>query len=163
MALVTQTEYARHIGKSKQYVSKLVKKGKIPLVDGLIDPDMADVAKKKNSDPSRVVGVEVDQDHSSFSAAKTKREIIRSQFEEMKFKRHAGELVEVSDIESVLKDVFRDLRDRILSIPTTVKGRLVGMTDEREIQLYLNEQFHTVLEDVSNRAFERVDHVRSSQ
>lgn len=67
----------------------------------------------------------------------------------------------MAEIESELKGVFRDLRDRLQSLPTTWKGRLVSMTDEREIQIYLSEQIRLVLEDISDRASERINYARS--
>lgn len=54
--LVSQREYARMIGVSHVAVGKMVKGGVIPLVDGKIDPDVADRARRDNCDPSRVKG-----------------------------------------------------------------------------------------------------------
>jgi hypothetical protein len=44
--LLTQKDYARRIGKSAQYVNKLVGTGKIVLRDGRVDPKQADAALK---------------------------------------------------------------------------------------------------------------------
>ncbi len=47
---MTQKEYAEHIDRSQQYVSKLITEGKIPtLRDGSIDPDAADAARARNT------------------------------------------------------------------------------------------------------------------
>lgn len=46
MKLLTQKDYARRIGKSAQYVNKLVSTGKIVLRDGRVDPKQADAARK---------------------------------------------------------------------------------------------------------------------
>jgi len=54
--LLTQKEYARKIGKSPQYVNKLVRQGKIPTVGTKISPRLADAAIKAWSRPGRVVG-----------------------------------------------------------------------------------------------------------
>jgi|SRR5919109_1969717 hypothetical protein len=50
MATMSQTEYAAHIKRSQQYVSKLVKEGKIPCgSDGRIEPLAADAARERNT------------------------------------------------------------------------------------------------------------------
>lgn len=47
--LITQAEYAKRRGCSAVAVHKAVKSGRISLIDGLIDPDVADIQWAKNS------------------------------------------------------------------------------------------------------------------
>ena len=51
--LISQVEYARLRGWSKQYVGQLVAKGRIPLVGGMVDPTAADAALAQHYDPGR--------------------------------------------------------------------------------------------------------------
>lgn len=53
---MTQTAYAKHRGISQPYVSRLIKAGRIPCVNGLIDPVAADAALEKSTDPDRKRG-----------------------------------------------------------------------------------------------------------
>lgn len=53
MEKITQTEWAREIGVSKQYVCYLVKKGIVELEDGLIDREQANEAVAAIRDPSQ--------------------------------------------------------------------------------------------------------------
>ncbi len=53
MEKITQTEWAREIGVSKQYVCYLVKKGIVELEDGLIDREQANRAIETIRDPSQ--------------------------------------------------------------------------------------------------------------
>lgn len=50
---ITQTEWARELGVSKQYVCYLVKKGIVELEDGLIDREQANEAVAAIRDPSQ--------------------------------------------------------------------------------------------------------------
>ena len=50
---LTQSEWARKRGFSRQYVSKLVKKGVVRLVDGKVDPAQADAALEAVREPAR--------------------------------------------------------------------------------------------------------------
>lgn len=51
--LISQAEWARQQGVSRQYVSGLVKKGVIRLIDGKIDPAQAKNAVESIKDPAR--------------------------------------------------------------------------------------------------------------
>lgn len=54
MSGVSQAEFARQIGKTRQYVSKLVKLGKLPPNDdGSIDPVVGKAALAQMRDPAR--------------------------------------------------------------------------------------------------------------
>lgn len=53
--LISQAEYARRRGVSRQYVSRLVRDGVIALHDGKIDPASADAALAARRDPARPV------------------------------------------------------------------------------------------------------------
>ena len=63
---MTQTEYAAHIGTTKQYVNKLVRQGKISLVDGKVDRDAADLALRGSSDPARRLNEPMDRAESIY-------------------------------------------------------------------------------------------------
>ncbi|MDR1334514.1 MAG: hypothetical protein LBJ71_04835, partial [Holosporaceae bacterium] len=52
MSLITQTEWARRQGFSKQYVGRLINQGKIKLVDGMIDEKSANAVLQNQRDPS---------------------------------------------------------------------------------------------------------------
>ena len=54
--MLTQKQYADRKGWSKQYVNQLVKKGRISLVDGKIDPVLADQQLAMVQDPSNTAG-----------------------------------------------------------------------------------------------------------
>lgn len=49
--LLTQSEYAERVGVSRQYIQKLVKSGKIMLVDGRVDVSQADSSIESTRQP----------------------------------------------------------------------------------------------------------------
>ncbi|WP_345193721.1 hypothetical protein, partial [Kistimonas scapharcae] len=55
MALVSQSEFARRNGWSRQYVSKLVRQGRITLENGKINETVALQALKADGEPSTVL------------------------------------------------------------------------------------------------------------
>ena len=52
-SLISQSEYARQRGVSRQYVNRLVRQGVIALENGKIDPARADAALAARRDPAR--------------------------------------------------------------------------------------------------------------
>ncbi len=51
--LITQSEFARRKGCSRQHVSTLVSQGRITLVDGRIDPALVERELAEHADPAR--------------------------------------------------------------------------------------------------------------
>lgn len=49
VSLITQSEYARRRGVAKSAVAKAVKENRIRLIDGLVDPDVADIQWERNT------------------------------------------------------------------------------------------------------------------
>ena len=50
----TKADYARHVGKSRSYITKLVRQGRIPVrKDGKIDFAKADQDRLAGADPSQ--------------------------------------------------------------------------------------------------------------
>lgn len=114
--LMSQKEYAAHRGCSKQYVNQLVKQGRIPLVDGRIDPAVADAALSRQRDPARESQLRADSmiaiaepgipggDESErpmppFAKARTVREHFRALRERLEYEHLVGKLVVAQEVE----------------------------------------------------------------
>lgn len=122
--LLTQKEYARRKGWSKQYVNQLVKQGRIPMVNGRIDPMTADAALAGFRDPSRdesfrsdkmnqttndtVSGASADPIpglQGTFTKARTVREHFRAMREKIEYEAAAGQLVSRTEVETAAFEV----------------------------------------------------------
>lgn len=162
MPEMTQKAYADSIGVSKQAVGKLVKKGIIILTaNGRVDSEQADAARNNSKDPARAL-VQPDKASAGFTQVRTDRESIKLQLESMKLKQAMGELVSIAEMETAFFNIFRDCRNRLQTLPTDCKGRLVSMTDEREIQIFLSDKIQVILEDISRVAMEKINNARVS-
>lgn len=148
--LVSQKDYADARGWSKQYVNQLVKKGKIELVDGQIDPDQADRALGRTRDPSRaasfrsdgmegtgvtLAGTDVDvaaRVHGSFAKARTVREHYRALRERLDYEQIAGSLVSKRDVEDEQFTMARMTQDRLIRGMHDVAGALATQLNVEE-------------------------------
>jgi hypothetical protein len=173
--LLSQKDYADARGWSKQYVNQLIKKGRIHLVDGQIDPEQADRALGRTRDPSRVAafrsdgmgesgnaatGPELDaaRIHGSFAKARTVREHYRALKERLEYEQAAGNLISKAEVEDEHFTLARMTRDRVLQGMHDIAGTLAVQfkIDEATVRGQLIERVTGLLNSVADE-IERLD------
>ncbi|WP_264374877.1 MULTISPECIES: hypothetical protein [unclassified Wolbachia] len=158
MKLITQTEWAREQGFSKQYVCYLVKKGIVELEDGLINREQANEAVAAIRDPSQPLrrkNYSENGEKLSTMLLKTriKNEMERGKLLEAKAKAEIGELVAVEEVKSEAFNVARVVRNNLLNIPNRVSALLASLSDTEKIHMALTEEITNSLEELSNTKF----------
>lgn len=137
----TQKDYADHIGKSKQYVNKLVRQGRIPVrSDGKVDFAEADHALRRTADPARAMAEdEPDNDAPaseaseptpqpapaggvSYSNARTAREAYAAKLAKLEYEQRIGQVVSRREVEDAMVAAGRAIRSGLDAIP--------GLADE---------------------------------
>ena len=163
--LVTQAEYARRRGVAKSAVAKAVKEKRITLIDGRIDPAVADIQWQQNTraraDSGRA-GASLPIEHGggqpfaenapqgpdSASAAsgddyqslRVRRERASVEREERENAREAKLLVSREAAWRGVFDAFRALRDEAMGVPLRAAPQLVGLADSREIERIIHDE-----------------------
>ncbi|WP_264328528.1 hypothetical protein [Wolbachia endosymbiont (group A) of Andrena hattorfiana] len=160
MEKITQTEWAREIGVSKQYVCYLVKKGIVELEDGLIDRERANRAIETIRDPSQPLRRKNNSENESTSNLSTmllktriKNEMERGRLLEAKAKAEIGELVAVEEVKTEAFNVAIVVRNNLLNIPNRVSALLASLSDTEKIHETLTEEITNSLEELSNAKF----------
>lgn len=161
---MTQSEFARLRGVSRQLVSKDVKSGKIPTENGLIDPISALAALALTADPAKSpnpavpsvslgrlsppAGEESEGDHVvvSYHIAKAKRESYQAELARLDWRRKKGELVERADVKRDARLCGKRMKDRMLGIPARLDAILAAEIDPRAIRLMLLDEISKALE-----------------
>jgi phage terminase Nu1 subunit (DNA packaging protein) len=175
--LVSPAEYARRRGVSRAAVSQAIKQGRISLLDGKIDPAVADIQWERNT--RRAVGrgghAATDQlaqrdgaAHSAdaapdraahspstppkpahdYESARAKREYHEAQLSELKALERLGQLVEAARVKLAMADIARVMLDGLERIPDRVSVQIhAGMT-QAEIHAQLERELATVREDI---------------
>ena len=156
---ITQTEWAREIGVSKQYVCYLVKKGIVELEDGLIDREQANRAIEAIRDPSQPLrrkNYSESGEKLSTMLLKTriKNEMERGKLLEAKARAEIGELVAVEEVKRDAFNVARVVRNNLLNIPNRVSALLASLSDTEKIHMALTEEITNSLEELSNTKFQ---------
>ena len=157
MALISQSEWARRQGFSKQYVGKLIKQGKIHLIDGMIDEYTAnaELEMRRNVDLPRQRknhGSYFIQDdmHNLLIKTKLKNEIEKGKLIEAEVKEKLGELVSMTEVNRVFYAKAKAVRDGILNVPDRISALLASINDPAEIHKTLTKELRQVLEELSH-------------
>lgn len=166
--LIPQAAYAKSKGVSRQAINKLVKQGKLVLIDGMIDPAVADELLKQRVNPARSktaagglgkggLAGEMDppqrtDDSSRFFRARADREEAAAARELLELEKLQGSLVELEQVERALFEASRMLRDLVLNVPKRRAGDLAGMTNAAEIEQALTTDLRRALEEFSKMA-----------
>ncbi len=156
---ITQTEWAREIGVSKQYVCYLVKKGIVELEDGLINREQANEAVAAIRDPSQPLrrkNYSENGEKLSTMLLKTriKNEMERGKLLEAKAKAEIGELVAVEEVKRDAFNVARVVRNNLLNIPNRVSALLASLSETEKIHKTLTEEITNSLQELSNTKFQ---------
>ena len=160
MALISQSEWARRQGFSKQYAAKLIKQGKIHLVDGMIDEYTAnaelemqrniDLPRQRKGHGSYFVR---DDMHDLLVKTKLKNEIEKGKLIEAEVKEKMGELISMSEVKKVFYAKAKAVRDGVLNVPDRISALLASVNDPVEIHKILSKELRQVLEELSQHEF----------
>lgn len=162
---LTQSDFAKSIGKTRQYITKLKKEGKIVFnADNLVDVSKTNALLKKMSDPTRnknksnknidipedvkgnltdeeINDILENEDPSNFNQSKSRKEYFLSKIAELNFLKESGKLIETELVELQYFNISRQLRDQIFNIKYRISSQLSIMTDVNEISNLLEKEF----------------------
>lgn len=152
--LVSQYEWAKRSGFSKQYANRLVKAGTIPLVDGKVDIDEANGILASIRNPNKPEMRRGKQNVSDLSTlllkTRIKNEMEKGKLLEAKAKAEIGELVPAEEVRTSAFNKARIVRDNLLNIPDRVAPQLASISNENKIHEILLNEIRMVLEALSS-------------
>ena len=163
MKLLSQSEFARRQGWSRQYVGKLVKSGKIKLVNGKIDPEQAQAAIKAQSEPSSELRAKPrsgsvlpsaptdSRQAVDFVTARTMREAFKAKMVKMEYEEKAGKLTDASKVKADAFRAGRIVRDSLLGIPDRLSDVLAAEEDPVKVRQLLMEELESILHELSQQ------------
>lgn len=162
--LMTQAAYARHRQCSKVAVGKAVKAGRISLVNGLIDPTVADIQWRANSRARVSASAEPAQDllvqtsapaapdepaADGYTISRNRREAADAELAELKLAEQQGHLIRVDAVKQALANAFTSTRDSLLQIPSRLSAVLAAETDAAKVHELLQAELYRALEGMA--------------
>jgi hypothetical protein len=159
MELISQAEWAKNHGFSKQYAGQLVKNGTIRLFNGKVNPKQADSAIAAIRNPAHEEkragsnsGGHGEGGDLSTLLLKTriKNEVEKGKLLETRVKTETRELVSAESVREAAFNKGRIIRDGMLNIPDRVSSLIASVgSDERKIHEILAKEIRLVLEELS--------------
>lgn len=137
---MTQADYARHRGCTRQNICNLVRDGRLALTaDGLIDVLAADAALPDlpQTDGGQPDTEDFGQPSTALSKAQLRKTEAEAALSEIKLAERAGKLIEAEGVAREVVNQFAALRDRLTVMPVRIAGQIVQLKTEREVSVLL--------------------------
>ena len=136
---MSQAEYARRRGKSRQYISRLAKAGVLVMRGGKVDAAASDAVLDDRPEPvsERVVTAPAEATSSgttTFAQAKTADMVFKAKLRKMEYDVRMGKLVEAELVKQRWSAIYRLIVDRILAWPNRLAPEVAALTDERQVR-----------------------------
>lgn len=168
--LLSIREYADHrkargmAGGTRQGVERAIAAKRILLIDGKIDPDVADIQWEKNTrrrvdmharsaaaEPAQSDVVAADRSGDpSWAASKARTEAAVAELKELQLARQKGELVDRAGVERAAYQTGRQLQKALIDVfPARVAVELASLTDPWGVECFLREQLRGELRAVA--------------
>lgn len=149
---MTQAEYARHRGKSRQYISRLAKAGVLVMRAGKVDVASSDAVLDDRPEPvsERVTAspAEVAPAGTTFAQAKTADMVFKAKLRKMEYDVRMGKLVEAELVKQRWSAVLRLIVDRILAWPNRLAPEVAALTDERQVREAILREARALINDL---------------
>ena len=172
--LITQAEYARRRGVAKSAVAKAVAEGRITLINGKVDPAVADIQWAQNTrtradsgrattgntgegvlplsdTPAAPSGPDSGPAAPGYADYRALREKAEAEMAQRANAKDAGLLVERTRVERGMFDVVRALRDSVMAIGQRAAPRCIGLADARDIEHAITDETRKALEGFEAR------------
>ncbi len=149
---MTQSEYARHRGKSRQYIHRLAKAGVLVMRGGKVDVAASDAVLDDRPEPvsERVAAapVEVASGGTTYAQAKTADMVFRAKLRKLEHDVRVGKLVEAELVKQRWSSIYRVIVDRILAWPNRLAPELAALTDERQVRDVITREARALINEL---------------
>lgn len=179
MNLISLRAYAKHRDVSLAAVQKARDSGRISLIEGKIDPEVADIQWAKNTRPDKqengslkefektqaqlsagIADFELSSAKNSegnfnvngLSVEKAETEAIRRQLMELQLAKQKGELVNKQDIERAMAAKLIDARSALNNLANELAPSLAAETDVLKVKLMLQKKINAAMSAISQEA-----------
>jgi phage terminase Nu1 subunit (DNA packaging protein) len=150
---MSQAEYARHRGKSRQYVSRLAARGilvvrggrvDVAASDAVLDDKPVDVEPSPEATAARPAG-DATQPAGSFAQAKTAEMIFRAKLRKLEYETRTGKFISADEVKVKWFQITRQIRDKLLGLPSKLAPQLAALNDMKEIRDLLDAEIAATL------------------
>lgn len=170
--LISQAEYARRRNVDPTTVRDAIRAGRITLIDGKIDPAVADIQWQRNTrariqakrsepvqpsllaapsgaDAPADLGAESAQSEDDYWVSRAKRERAEAELAELKLAEQRRQLIRTDAVRTALAGVISSTRDSLLQIPARLAPVLAVETDAAKVHDLVQAEIHQALAQIT--------------
>ena len=152
--LMTQSEYAKHRGKSRQYIGKLVKSGVLIMRGEKIAVEMSDSVLDNRAlvapvQPNGVGGSPGTGEAPSYAQARLDREIYTGRLRRLEFESKSGELIPAGVVAEKWTAIAQTVRMKLQALPSRLAPNVAALSDVRQVRDLLSKEVALILREVS--------------
>ena len=142
--MMTQAQYARHRNKSPQYIGKLAKAGILVMRGRMADAAASDAVLDDKPDDAPA-----GQQPTTFAQARLAREVFSAKLKKLEYETRIGKLVLTDEAGIKWYTLGRQIRDRLLGIPSKLAPQLAAETDVRRVREVLDAKVTIILKGLA--------------
>ena len=140
MRLLTQAQYARARGLSRQAISQAVKDGRISLVGGKVDPSLADAIFALSMTGAGIP---------SFAESRAAREAFQAKLKRLEYERRRGALVPINEVDHFVSGMIITAREILSALPGELREMLAAETQSEKVEAMLRREINRALSQLS--------------
>jgi hypothetical protein len=156
-----QVQYAKHRGKTKQYINQLVHAGVLVMRGKKIEVAASDQVLDDRQLPEIeeppaawvVTSARTDDgapQRTSYAEARTIRTVFQAKLARLDFETKQGKLIEADGVRQRISEHVRALRDGLLGLPDRLASTLAAETDQRKVHVLLKAEITRELEALAH-------------
>ncbi|MFZ5828938.1 MAG: hypothetical protein ACOY3P_02580 [Planctomycetota bacterium] len=148
---MTQAEYARHRGKSRQYINRLARAGVLVIRGGKVDAPASDAVLDDRPEPvsERVAAAPAESapTGTTFAQAKTADMVFKARLRKMEYDQRMGKLMETDLFRQRIEAILVAIKETVMAWPNRLAPEVAALTDERQVWEVLMREVRVLLND----------------
>jgi phage terminase Nu1 subunit (DNA packaging protein) len=152
--LLSQAEYARHRGVSRQYISRLAKAGVLVVRGGKVDVAASDAVlddrPEKVSEAATNAPEEAGGQTTSYAQAKLADMLFRARLRKLEYETKSAKLIPTDEVKAVWFKQARQIRDKLLALPAKLAPQLAAVSDLRAVRELLDSEIEGILKGLQD-------------
>ncbi len=163
MTLMNQTEFAKHIGRVKSYITELKHAGRLVMEDGKVNAEESIKLIEQTKDPDKI-GVEERHENERSESKKTREElayarlVTKASIDEQTLarlieegKKRASELLVKEDVDFHASEILTIFCNKIESMLYALAPQLAAESDEQKVLSSMLDYWESIRADTSHR------------
>lgn len=148
---MTQSDYAREVGVSRQYINQLVREGKLKLVNRKVDVDQANKFFERGQVVQDAEAGQQDEANGAivYMEERARKMKAERELKELELKKARGELIETELAIREGCSLVTSARNRLLAVPNGITHEVAATSDHAECFAIMSKAIREALDDLS--------------